>query len=193
MADAIRDIVRPILPGMLDYGIALYVSDEDRAFAEVWLSEHEITGYDPFFVVHPGGKGKKRWGAENFATLADRVTSVSGARVVVAGGRADAETIGEMKTITRYGFDTLDNVTVGQMAAIIERCDMFVSGDTGPMHVAAALGRPIVAIFLSSNPSVYGPRGKYARVVTGPEGMVAVDDVMTAIWDILSIDSDMEK
>ncbi len=193
MADAIRDIVRPILPGMLEYKTALYVSEEDRAFGAVWLSEHDISEYDPFFVMHPGGKGKKLWGARNFATLVDRVTSVSGARVVVAGGRSEEETVREMQSLSRCGFETLDNVTVGQMAAVIERCDMFVSGDTGPMHVAAALGRPIVAVFLSSNPNVYGPRGKYSRIVTGAEGNVTVDDVMTAIWDILSIDSDMEK
>ncbi len=193
MADAIRDIVRPILPGMLDYRTALYVSEDDRAFAAVWLAEREFTQYDPFFVVHPGGKGKKRWEASNFAMLVDRVTSVTGARVVVAGGGADADIVREMKSVTKYGFETLEGVTVGQMAAVIERCDVFISGDTGPMHVAAALGRPVVAVFLSSNPQVYGPRGKYSRVVTGPEGMVSVDDVLTAIWDILSIDSDTEK
>lgn len=193
MADAMRDIVKPILPGILEYQAVFYVSEEDRSFAAVWLHEREITEYDSYFVIHPGGKGKKSWGAQNFAGLIDRMAGVTGVRMVVAGSGAERERITEMRRLSRCGFDVLEGVTVGQMAAVIERCDLFVSGDTGPMHVATALGRPAVAVFTSSDYRVFGPRGRYSRIVTADEGAVAVDDVVTAIWDILSIDRESEK
>jgi ADP-heptose:LPS heptosyltransferase len=193
MADAMRDIVKPILPGILEYQVAFYVCEEDRSFAAVWLQEREITGYDSYFVIHPGGKEKKRWGARNFAGLIDRIAGVTGARMVVAGSGPDRETIQEMRRLSRCGFDVLEGVTVGQMAAVIERCDLFISGDTGPMHIATALGRPVVAVFLSSDYRIFGPRGKYGRVVTAENSPVDVDDVVAAIWDILSIDEESEK
>jgi heptosyltransferase-2/heptosyltransferase-3 len=193
MADAMRDIVKPILPGILEYRMAFYVSEGDRNFAAVWLHEHDITEYDSYFFIHPGGKGEKRWGARNFAGLIDRIAGVTGARMVVAGSAHEHEIIQEMSRLSRCGFDVLVGVTVGQMAAVIERCDLFISGDTGPMHVAAALGRPVVAVFLSSDYRVFGPRGKYGRIVAAEDGPVTIDDVVTAIWDILSIDEESEK
>jgi ADP-heptose:LPS heptosyltransferase len=192
MADAMRDILKPVIPGLREYPTVFYLNDDDREFAGEWLQEREISEYDSFFVFHPGGKGGKRWGAENFATLIDRIAGVTGARIVVAGAGAEREAIGTMRNRTRIRFDVLDQVTVGQMAAIIERCDLFVSGDTGPMHVAVALGRPVVAIFQTSNHFIYGPRAKNSRIVTGENGEVAVDAVVNAIWDILSIDADSE-
>ncbi|MHB9030730.1 MAG: glycosyltransferase family 9 protein [Candidatus Latescibacterota bacterium] len=190
MADAIRDILKPIVPGIREYPTVFYLSDDDRVFAGEWLQVHDISEYDSFFVFHPGGKGKKRWGAGNFAELIDRIAGVTGARIVVAGAGAERETIGIMMKRTRIRFDVLENVTVGQMAAIIDRCDLFVSGDTGPMHVAVALGRPVVAIFQTSNHRVYGPRAKNSRIVTGEDSEVTVDAVVNAIWDLLSIGAD---
>jgi len=190
IASALRDVLKPMIPGLREYPTVFYLNDEDRMFANDWLHERDISEYDSFFVFHPGGKGKKRWGAENFATLINRIAGVTGARIVVAGAEDERETIEIMKSRARIGFDVLDSVTVSQMAAIIERCDLFVSGDTGPMHVAAALGRPVAAIFLTSNHLIYGPRTKNSRIVNGVDGKVAVDDVVNAIWDLLSIEPD---
>lgn len=192
MADAVRNVLKPVAPEIREYPTVFYLSEDDRVFAGEWLQEREITEFDSFFIVHPGGKGKKRWGARNFATLIDRIAGVTGARIVVAGGAAEAETIREMRAVARTPFDVLTGVSVGQMAALIDRADLFVSGDTGPMHVAVALGRPVVAVFLSSNHRVYGPRGRNSRVVTDSDGAVLPDDVVTAIWDLLSIEPDPE-
>ncbi len=70
------------------------------------------------------------------------------------------------------------------MAAVIERASIFISGDTGPMHVAEALGRPTVAIFLASDARVFGHQGKKSRVVTGKDGDVTLDDVFTAVCNL---------
>ena len=73
---------------------------------------------------------------------------------------------------------------VGQMAAVIERCSLYISGDTGPMHVAAALDRPTVGIFNARTFSVYGPRCRNGRIVFNENGMPAVDEVMNAVHDV---------
>jgi len=61
---------------------------------------------------------------------------------------------------------------------------MFISGDTGPMHVAEALGKPVVAIFLASDAKVFGHQGKRSRVVTGEGGAVAAEDVYKAVCEL---------
>lgn len=193
MADAVRDILKPVAPNLRDYPPVFYVSDDERVFAQEWLQDRDIADSDSFFVIHPGGKGKKRWGASNFAHLLDRIGGVTGARMVIIGAKAEMEEIEQIRSLARVPFLVLDSITVGQMAAVIERCDLYISGDTGPMHVAAALGRPTVAVFLSSDARVYGPRTKNSRIVTGVNDVVTVDDVVTAIWDLLSIDPEGER
>lgn len=193
MADAIRDILKAVLPGVREYPPVFYINEDERIFAGEWLQDRNISEYDSFFVIHPGGKGRKRWGARCFAGLIDRIGGVTGARIVVIGAEAEREEIGMMRKLSRFPFDVLENVTVGQMAAVIERCDLYISGDTGPMHVAAALGRPTVAVFTSSDYQVYGPRIKRSRVITGVDGVVSVEDVVNAVWDLLSIDPEADQ
>ncbi|MFA6471282.1 MAG: glycosyltransferase family 9 protein [Candidatus Latescibacterota bacterium] len=183
MAEAMQRIIEPILPGIRKYQTAFYVGDHDRSFAGEWLQNHSIAETDSFVVMHPGGKGKKRWSIENFADLIDRIAA-TGEKVVVIGGKSEQKTLFSLRTLAHAEFDILERVSVGQMAAIIERARLFVSGDTGPMHVAEALGKPVVAIFLASNAQVYGHHGKKTRVVTGNEGSITAEEVFSAVQNL---------
>lgn len=183
MAEAMQGIIEQILPGIRKYQTAFYVGDHDRTFAGEWLQKHSITETDSFTVIHPGGKGKKRWSEKNFADLIDRIAE-TGEKIVVIGGKSEKKTLYSLYTLAHAGFDILEKVSVGQMAAIIERARLFVSGDTGPMHVAEALGKPVVAIFLVSDAQVYGHHGKKTRVVTGNEGSVTGEEVFSAFQNL---------
>jgi heptosyltransferase II len=176
MAEAMQGVIDQIFPGIRKYQTVFYVGDQDRSFAGEWLQEHSIAETDSFIVIHPGGKGKKRWGEENFAGLIDRIAS-GGEKIVVIKGKSEKKTINSLYTLAESGFEILEKVSVGQMAAIIERSMLFISGDTGPLHVAEALGKPVVAIFLASDAQVYGHHGKKTRVITGKESSVTSEEV----------------
>ena len=165
IADAMIGLVQRLSPGINYYTMMYYVSDEDRMFAREWLEEHDIGEPDTFFVIHPGGKGKKRWGARNFAGLIDALTDETGVKIVLVGGPADQSAIDSIEELSQSSFTVLNKIRVGQMAAVIERCSLFISGDTGPMHVSAALNRPTVGIFITSDFRAYGPRGDKSRIV----------------------------
>jgi ADP-heptose:LPS heptosyltransferase len=62
--------------------------------------------------------------------------------------------------------DVAGTVTLPILAAVLERLNVFVTGDTGPMHLAAAVGTPVVAIFGPSDPARYGPLSDQAQIVT---------------------------
>ncbi len=185
MAEAMIDLARKLSPDIPDFPMKYYVSDEDRNFAVEWLGKHDICKQDSFTVIHPGGKGKKRWDARNFSGLIDALDGETGESIVLVGGPADQSVIDSIQELSQASFSVLSEVRVGQMAAVIERCSLFISGDTGPMHVSAALERPTVGIFVASDFSVYGPRCRNCRIVFNENGMPAVDEVMNAVHDLL--------
>jgi len=187
MADAVFGLAGFLSPEAAAPPMSFYTSDDDKAFAQQWLKECGINEFDAYFVVHPGGRGKKQWGTGHFAELIDRIAHDVGVRMVVIGGRAEDDLIETIVDGTESPFEILQDVTVGQMAAVIERCDMFVSNDTGPMHVAVALNRPTVGIFITSNYHVYGPRGRNSRTVISSHGIPTVDDVFLAVMDLLDV------
>ena len=185
MADALASVVTELATDVRIGPMMVVLADEEREFADGWLSERGITDLESFFVIHPGGRGKKQWGPVHFADLIDRLHTDLGVRLVVIAGPAEEEILALIADMTDAPYEVLDRPAVRRMAAVIERCDLFISNDTGPMHVASALGRPTVGIFTSSNYRTYGPRGYAGRVVAAEDGNPTCDDVMVAITDLL--------
>jgi len=144
----------------------IFLRDEERAEADRRL--HEIAGDSgrPFAGLFPGaGWMHKRWPAERFATLGNMLAA-SGWRVVVFGGTRDVEACREVES----GMNPAPLMLTGirrlrETIALVDRMGLFVSNDTGPMHIAAGLGIPTVGIFGPSDPVLYGPRGRQVRIV----------------------------
>jgi len=190
MADAMFGLVTFLAPGVRYHPIRYFLDDADREFADKWLAEQGFGPREPFVAIHPGGRGEKQWGAANFAALIDRVAGDLQIGVVCIHGPGEDGLVAHIREIAAVEVRILRDVTIGRMAAVIERCSLFISNDTGPMHVASALNRPTVGIFISSNFRRYGPRGKYGRSVVGSGKKPAVDDVMVAIIDMLEQNGD---
>ena len=90
---------------------------------------------------------KKCWPAENFAALADRLSKNHNCRILLFQGPHDVDANRRIQEASQSSFFIVEGTTVRQSAAIMERCDVFITNDAGPMHIAAAVGTPIVAIF----------------------------------------------
>lgn len=122
----------------------------------------------PLVGVHAsGGRAIKQWEPERFAQVAQRLISERGARIVLTGAAADRAIVDAVKQRLPAGsvVDVSGDIDLVTLAATIARFDVFVTGDTGPMHVAAAVGTPVVAVFGPSDPARYAPRGPLDRVV----------------------------
>ena len=122
---------------------------------------------NPLVMLHPGARyWFKAWPAERFATLADRLTDAYGCRVLVGGDANDREMAHAIRARARSAPALLaGHTTLLQFAAVLKRCALFVGNDNGPMHMAAALGTPVVGLFGPSDPSVWGPRGRNVEVL----------------------------
>ena len=116
---------------------------------------------EPFAVLLPGTNWQsKRWPAEHFATLADLIASKLGLRVVIAGSDDAADAA---KLIN--GLNLVGKTRLRPLVQLLRQASLVVSNDSGPMHLAAALGRPLVAPFGPTSPVRTGPFGSDRSVL----------------------------
>jgi heptosyltransferase II len=104
--------------------------------------------------VNPGATfgSAKRWYPERFAEVAAELSARWGARIIVTGGPAEIEMAARIEELLDGKCVNLAGATtVRQLMALIKRCDFFITNDSGPMHIAAAFGVPLVAIFGSTD------------------------------------------
>ncbi len=113
-------------------------------------------------LLHPGARWWfKAWPAERFAALGDWIVEELGAQVLIAGGGEDAQAAEAIRGLMRSPAISLAGETsVLQLAAVLKRCRLFVGNDAGPMHIAAAVGTPVVALFGPTDPAEWGPWGE---------------------------------
>jgi len=113
----------------------------------------------PIVAIHPGSGGyslARRWSAKGFARVADALIERYSAHIVLVGTPADG--VSQVASLMRSEAVNLEGrTTLGQLAAILKRCDLFIGADSGVMHLAAAMGTPLVAIFGPSNYRAWGP------------------------------------
>ncbi len=117
-------------------------------------------------AVHPGGNWVyKRWPVAHFARLADRLVVSLNAEIVLVGGPGENEIIEDVIGQMKFSPLMLNGISLREVAAVISLCDHYIGNDTGPMHLAAAVGTPVTAIFASTDHRRSGPYGDQHRVV----------------------------
>ncbi|MFH1398403.1 MAG: lipopolysaccharide heptosyltransferase II [Candidatus Omnitrophota bacterium] len=137
-----------------------FITDEDDKFIQDFLSKKEIQQGDFIVGVNPGGNWlPKRWPKELWVSLIDRLTRECGAKVILTGGPEDlvlSRDIGSKlsdKSITACGL-----LSLKQLGALFKRLDVFITADSGPIHIANAVGcKNIIGLFGPTNPLITGP------------------------------------
>ncbi len=149
---------------------SLRASAEQRAAAEALLQRYQIAGTQQLLIALNAGATNSRakcWPAAHFAALADELIRKLGAQVILLGARTEraiAEQV--MAQMQETGAINLAGETsLGQLIGLLDRCALLVSNDTGPAHIAAALGKPTLTIFGPTNEFETAPRGPHAVVI----------------------------
>jgi heptosyltransferase-1 len=139
------------------------------AAAEAWAdSILTPSGSQPVALINPGaGWGAKCWPVERYAAVARGLT-YRGLRVLVNSGPGE-EPLAETIVESTGGAATPLTCSLAQLIAITRRVALAVAGDTGPLHLACALGRPVVGIYGPTDPSRNGPYGTRFKVLRSPE------------------------
>jgi ADP-heptose:LPS heptosyltransferase len=160
-------------------------------------------------ILHPGSGGHARdWSAGNFGRLAERLARERGLQVCVTGGKGEEQIVAEVVRTSRDKAVSLaGTLSLKELAALIRDARVFVSNSTGPLHIAVAVGTPVVGMYprqLAMSATRWGPYTDRKRVLTpqGPDDCAAcdgrrgepctcmdkitVEEVYQAIVDVLS-------
>jgi ADP-heptose:LPS heptosyltransferase len=130
--------------------------------ADAVLARNGVHASDKVAILHPGSGGSAReWPAEKFSMLGNELKQKLGLKVVVTGGKGEESLVNKVVNgITGAGCAVVGELTLMELGALIRRAKVFVSNSTGPMHIAAAVGTPVVAFFppiLQCSPVRWGP------------------------------------
>lgn len=165
------NLLRPLGADAAARSPRLFLSDEEEQAMNQRLAESGLAESDVAIGLNPGSTygGAKRWLPERYAETADRLAEDYGARVVIVGapgeeplGQAIADAM-RNKPIVLSG-----RTTIRELMAAIKRCRLFLTNDTGPMHIAAAFGVPVVAVFGPTDSRTTAPFGSGHLIVRQP-------------------------
>ena len=153
----------PFLGGQVEReALELWPDTEDEAFAQSFLEAQGAKPTDALVALCPsaGHSALKQWPLDHFVELAQRLHDQESVRLLLVGGPGE-EALGEAfeAALGPAVINAVGKTTLRQMAALLARCRCFVGNDAGPMHVAAAMNVPTVALFGSSCHHRYGPWG----------------------------------
>ena len=162
--------LRPLGIPLTDLRLELFLDKDSRTFAQDLWVEHGLDR-GPVIAVNPGAShAVNRWPAEKYAELADLLWESASARTLIIGGPDDAPLAGSIVArSSARPVNIAGTTSLLQLGAILELCPVLVSGDTGPMHMAASVGTKVVAVFGAADPLRTGPVGVDHRVVRADE------------------------
>jgi lipopolysaccharide heptosyltransferase II len=144
----------------------LCVTDSERALARDFLDSQGVSPRDRVIGIHPGASvPQKRWPLDRFAQLATELVRRPGVRIVVF-----VEPGGYGQSLSAINGVVGAKVGLREMIALIDRCSLLVGNDSGPMHIAGALGVPTVAVFGTGIRRWFAPLGKGHIAVSRDDG-----------------------
>lgn len=179
------DIVRYIGADTRNRSEAMYLSPAERKGAEQRLALLGIDRKKPVIALHIGaGKPKNRWPAARFGQLATRIHKELKAQVLVCWGRAEGDLAADFSAHAKFRPFMLPPGDLRALAAAFLQCNLLVCNDTGMLHVGAAAGVPVVAVFGPTDPREWKPIGEKIVAVgskTGETRDVPVSAVFAAV------------
>ncbi len=146
--------------------IKIWIKDEDKEYGRRLLEKYQLLEFKPLIGVHPGcGGSALNWTTSNYAQLIDEISTKYKTKIVITGSIEEKDLIEEIisKTKTQPINLTGQTSSLGQLMGFLSCYHLFIAPSTGPMHLAAALGVKVIALFppiRAMSPLKWGPVGK---------------------------------
>lgn len=169
--EAYLDLLRVAdIPAVYEKSFFYITPEEDRFLAD-FLKQNNVRGEDRVIGVGPGG-GKnvksymptRRWPIENYIHLVKKLVKETACRVVLFGGRDEKDLADRVLSECPECLDAMD-LSYGEMASVFRRCLLYIGNDSGPLHIADAMGLSTVSLYGPTNPQVQAPLGERSHVL----------------------------
>ena len=154
-----------------DKKMDLYLTEEENRWAKTYLTKKGIDDKDFIIGLNPGAaKPYKCWPKEGFANLGKMLSETFNCRIVITGSKTERLLANEIARDIGAAIPTAGDLSIRESAAVIGQCHIFITNDTGPMHIAFALNTPTIALFSATNPAGTGPyhQNELCRVISKP-------------------------
>ena len=159
------NLLRPFTDAIPGPPMRLMPTPAEREQARERFERAGVAAGEVVVGVHVGGRGVKRWPLERWIGLLKTIQQHYRVRPVIFCGPGEGDQAGRLRDALKGEVLIFDSLDVRALAAQIACCTLFMSPDTGPMHMAVALGVPTVAVFLEDTWRRYGPLGTQHRIV----------------------------
>jgi lipopolysaccharide heptosyltransferase II len=159
--DALSILNLPIQSHRLDVSIG----GGSKNFAETFWTRAGLNDHRTIALNFSGGWPAKRWPLDRFAHLADRLQEIYNAKILILWGPGEKDQALELQILASKPTLLIPEANLTQLAAILEKVDLLITTDSGPMHIAAAANTPCVALFGPTNAKLQGPFGNIHEVV----------------------------
>jgi len=174
------DIVRPFRINTDNYHSEILFDDEEMKNVEKFLADNNFDENKNLVGLHVGaGKPPNRWSLQKYTSLMNRLNSAYSINFYLTGGKIDKDEIDYLVNELDFKVGLFMNKPIPEVAALISRSDLFISNDTGIMHVSGTTDTPQISIFGPTNPFNWAPIGPNKYFIRKSELIedVAVDDV----------------
>ena len=161
-------LLSPLGIGVKDTHMTMPFTSKDIVYSNSLLVEQGLKPKQ-FAVLNPAASSEKKvWPTEYYATLADLLIEKCNTPIVFLGAEMDRALVAEIISKMHHeAHDFSGKTTLKQLGALVQKAQLFISGDTGPLHIAAAVGTPTVSLFGPTNPEKYAPLGKLHVTLAG--------------------------
>jgi ADP-heptose:LPS heptosyltransferase len=188
VADRILDIVRPFGISTTNYSSEITFDNNDIKTADQFLKKVDYNKKNFLIGIHAGaGKPPNRWSLKKYIAVILKLKEAYPVQFYLTGSSSDKEELQYIKDNLSLKLEVFYNQSIPEVAALVSRSDLFISNDTGIMHVAGATLTPQISIFGPTNPFNWAPVGKNKRFIKKSELIddVTVEDVFDLCKTIL--------
>jgi ADP-heptose:LPS heptosyltransferase len=189
VADRILDIIRPFGIDTNNFRSEIAFDEKDAESADKFLKTLNINSRDIIIGYHCGaGKKQNRWSLLKYIELIKLLAQEYKAKMYLTGSNSDNEEINYVVKQLPFKLGLFLNKSIPEVAALISKSTLFISNDTGIMHVAGTTNTPQISIFGPTNPLNWAPIGENKYFIRKSEFIedVEVDDVLTLVVKILN-------
>jgi len=150
------DLLRSIDIEVKDKELFVPIHENDIESVEKILDECHVGKEVPLIAVNPSAScSSKRWPPLHFADLADKLADKYKARIIIVSDNANRKfSDGVAEYMKHMPVNLTGRTTVGGLAALLSKCNLFISNDSGPVHIACAVGTPVISIFGRRDPGL---------------------------------------
>ena len=186
--DRYLDVLKPLSITDVSRSARLRTDPADDREIDRLLKKSRADSGAPLVGLFPGaGHESRRWPLEKFAQLAEVLIHSDQVRPIVFAGPEERQLVSQMRSMFPPETLIIDRVTIPQLAAALARLAVFVSNDTGPMHIAAAVGTPVVLLLDRRAPETYIPLNEPKHVIySGTIPEISVTEVYAATRALLA-------